>query len=109
MAWLYLFVAAALECIWPIAMKESEGFTKLGPATLTVIVTVVSLIFLSLSMRSIPVGTAYAVWTGIGSTGVATLGILFYGESKDFARLACIALIVVGVLGLRVLSSSDTV
>ena len=104
MAWLYLFIAAALECVWPISLKESEGFTKLGPSCITVVATVVSLVFLSFAMRSIPVGTAYAVWTGIGSTGVAILGILLYSDPRDFGRLACIGLIIIGVLGLRLFS-----
>lgn len=106
MAWIYLAAAAVLECIWPIAMKESDGFTRVIPGVITVVVAVVSLGLLSVAMRHIAVGTAYAAWTGIGAAGVAILGIVFYQEPATAFRIACIAAIVAGVIGLRVASGS---
>ena len=104
MAWVYLFAAGLLECIWPLALKASDGFTKFTPSLVTVVVGFASLGLLSIALRDIPVGTAYAAWTGIGATGVAIIGIAFYGESMAVARLICISLIVAGVIGLRVLA-----
>jgi quaternary ammonium compound-resistance protein SugE len=105
MAWIYLFAAGLLECIWPITLKASDGFTKLTPSLVTIVVGFVSLVLLSLAMRQIPIGTAYAAWTGIGATGVAILGIALYGEPTTLARLSCIALIIAGVVGLRVFAA----
>ncbi|HCU90707.1 MAG TPA: QacE family quaternary ammonium compound efflux SMR transporter [Gammaproteobacteria bacterium] len=102
MAWLYLFAAGVLECIWPIALKESAGFSKFTPSLVTIVVGALSLLLLSFAMRQIPIGTAYAAWTGIGATGVALIGILYYGDVATVARLGCITLIVAGVIGLRV-------
>lgn len=102
MAWIYLMTAGMLECIWPIALKASDGFTKLTPSLITIVVGFVSLGLLSLAMRQIPVGTAYAAWTGIGATGVAIIGIAYYGEPATIGRISCISLIVAGVIGLRV-------
>ena len=106
MAWIYLVVAGLFECGWAIGLKYTEGFSRLWPSVLTVAAMVVSFLFLSLAMKSIPVGTAYAVWTGIGAVGVATLGIFLFGESREIARLACILLIVSGVIGLKIFSGS---
>ncbi len=102
MAWLYLFAAGLLECVWPIALKESAGFSKFIPSLVTIVVGALSLLLLSFAMRQIPIGTAYAAWTGIGATGVALIGILYYGDAATVARLGCIMLIVAGVIGLRV-------
>lgn len=102
MAWIYLMVAGLLECIWPITLKASDGFTKLTPSLVTIVVGFISLGLLSLAMRHIPVGTAYAAWTGIGATGVAILGIVLYDDPTTISRLMCISLIVAGVIGLRV-------
>jgi len=101
MAWTYLFVAGVLECVWPIALKESSGFTKLPAASIALLTGLVSLVLLSLSMKDLPVGTAYAVWTGIGATGVATIGVFFYGEAVSAGRIFSLSLIIVGILGLR--------
>ena len=104
MAWIYLAVAGLLECVWPLGLKHSEGFTRLGPSLLTVGTGGVSLYLLALAMKSIPVGTAYAVWTGIGATGVALLGMWLEGDPRTVGRLVCIGIIVSGILGLRILS-----
>lgn len=105
MAWLYLFAAGLLECVWPIALKESDGFSRLTPSLVTVVVGAISLALLALAMRQIPVGTAYAVWTGIGATGVALIGVVHYGDATTVGRLVCLTLIVAGVIGLRVFSA----
>lgn len=104
MAWVYLFIAGLLECGWAIGLKFTEGFTKLWPSVFTLVAMVVSFGLLSLSLKSIPVGTAYAVWTGIGAVGVAILGMIFFNEPRDGARVVCILLVVIGLIGLRVLS-----
>jgi quaternary ammonium compound-resistance protein SugE len=101
-AWLFLTIAGLFECGWAIGLKYTEGFTRLRPAIFTILAMIVSFQLLSLSMKSIPVGTAYAVWTGIGAVGVALLGMVLFGESRDVMRVACILLIVCGVIGLRV-------
>lgn len=104
MAWLYLFIAGLFECGWAIGLKYTEGFTKLVPSLLTVIAMVLSFYLLSNAMKTIPVGTAYAVWTGIGAVGVAILGMLLFGESREILRIFCLLLIVSGILGLKLLS-----
>lgn len=106
MPWIYLVGAGLLECIWPIALKESEGFTKLTPSLIAIVVGLISLLLLSVAMKNIPVGTAYAVWTGIGATGVAIIGIIHYGDSTTAARLVSIGLILAGIVGLRFFSDS---
>jgi quaternary ammonium compound-resistance protein SugE len=101
MAWLLLAVAGLLETAWAIALKQSAGFSKLLPSVLFVMLGVASLALLALALRSLPVGTAYAVWTGIGAAGTAILGIVLLGEPAQALRLASIALIVAGVVGLN--------
>jgi quaternary ammonium compound-resistance protein SugE len=101
MAWLLLVVAGLLETAWAIALKQSAGFSKLLPSVLFVVLGVASLVLLALALRSLPVGTAYAVWTGIGAAGTAILGIVLLGEPAQALRLASIALIVAGVVGLN--------
>lgn len=103
MAWLLLIVAGLLEIVWALALKQAQGFTRLGPGVLGITAAVVSFGMLSASLKSLPVGTAYAVWVGIGAVGVAVAGILALGESASPARLACLALILSGVIGLRLL------
>jgi quaternary ammonium compound-resistance protein SugE len=105
MAWVYLFIAGLFEIGWAIGLKYSEGFTRLGPSVATIISMVISVLLLGIALRSLPVGTAYAVWTGIGTAGTAILGILLFGEPATALRLTCIVLIVAGVLGLKFLSS----
>jgi len=104
MAWILLFVAGLLEIGWAIGLKYTDGFTRLVPTLATLTAMVVSIGLLGLALKSLPVGTAYAVWTGIGTVGTAILGIVLYGEPADALRLACIALIVAGIAGLKLLT-----
>ncbi len=101
MSWIVLFIAGLLEVVWAIGLKYTHGFTRLIPSLITVTAMVVSIVLLSWSMRTLPVGTAYAVWTGIGAVGAAITGILLLGESASPARLASLALIVAGIVGLK--------
>jgi quaternary ammonium compound-resistance protein SugE len=101
MAWVLLLVAGLFEVGWAVGLKYSEGFTRLWPSLGTVAAMALSLGLLGLALRSLPLGTAYAVWTGIGTVGTALLGIALLGESGDPLRLACIALIVAGIAGLK--------
>ena len=104
MAWVYLVIAGIFEIGWAIGLKYTEGFTRLGPSVLTVVGMIASFAFLGLALRSLPLGTAYAVWTGIGTAGTVVFGILLFGEPIEPLRLACIGLIVSGVAGLKLLS-----
>ncbi|AWV88912.1 quaternary ammonium compound efflux SMR transporter SugE [Bradymonas sediminis] len=106
MAWIYLIIGGLFECGWAIGLKYTEGFTRLWPTVFSVVAMLISLGLLGLSMREIPVGTAYAVWTGIGAVGVALLGMLLFGDSRDVARLVCLGLIVSGVVGLQIFSGT---
>jgi quaternary ammonium compound-resistance protein SugE len=106
-AWLLLVVAGLLEIVWAVSMKASDGFTKAQYSVLTLVAAALSFWLLGLAMRSLPVGTAYAVWTGIGAVGAALLGMLLLGEAVTIARVVCICLIVVGILGLKLFSGSS--
>ncbi|MEH0888436.1 quaternary ammonium compound efflux SMR transporter SugE [Enterobacter sp. UNJFSC 003] len=101
MSWIVLFIAGLLEVVWAIGLKYTHGFTRLMPSVITVTAMIVSIVMLSWAMRSLPVGTAYAVWTGIGAVGAAITGILLLGESASLARIASLALIVAGIIGLK--------
>ncbi|VTR92598.1 small multidrug resistance protein : Membrane transporter of cation and cationic drug OS=Ralstonia sp. PBA GN=MW7_1327 PE=3 SV=1: Multi_Drug_Res [Gemmata massiliana] len=101
MAWVYLLIAAAFEIGWAIGLKYTQGFTKLWPSVFTVTAMVVSFVFLSLAVRTIPVGTGYVVWTGIGAVGAAILGIILFGEPITVWRALFLLLIVSGVVGLK--------
>lgn len=101
MAWVILIIAGFCETGWAIGLKFTEGFTRPVPTLLTVLAMLVSLGLLGLALRSLSVGTAYAVWTGIGTTGTALLGIYLFDEPATAARLACIALILAGIIGLK--------
>ena len=101
MAWLWLVIAGLFEVGWAIGLKYTQGFTRLVPTLLTLGSMVVSLGLLGLALKSLPVGTAYAVWTGIGTIGTAALGIALLGEPASLMRLACIGLIVAGIVGLK--------
>ncbi len=103
MPWLYLFIAGLLEIAWAWGLKQSQGFSRPYVSALTVAGMIASFAFLGLALRTIPMGTAYAVWTGIGIVGTAILGMFFLKEPATLARIACIAMIVLGVLGLRLL------
>jgi quaternary ammonium compound-resistance protein SugE len=105
MAWLILVAAGILEIGWAIGLKYTNGFTRLGPSVLTVASMVASMVLLSVAMRTLPVGTAYAIWTGIGTIGTALLGIWLFGESAAVLRLVCIGLIVAGIVGLKLVSA----
>ena len=102
MAWLWLIVAGLLEIVWAVTLKRTEGFTKLWPSVITLAGMIASFYLLSQVMRTLPTGTAYAVWVGIGAAGTALFGILFLDEPRTAFRLVSLALIVLGVIGLRV-------
>jgi quaternary ammonium compound-resistance protein SugE len=105
MAWVVLFVAGLFEVGWAIGLKYTEGFTRLWPTVGTLISVVVSMGLLGVALRTLPVGTGYAVWTGIGTVGTAVLGIILFREPATAARLFCIALIVAGIVGLKLVSA----
>jgi quaternary ammonium compound-resistance protein SugE len=104
MPWFILIVAGAFEVGWAIGLKYTEGFTRPLPTLLTVLSMVVSLGLLGLALRDLPVGTAYAVWTGVGAVGTAALGIVLFGDPATVGRLGCIGLIVAGIAGLKLVS-----
>ena len=104
MNWLILILAGLLEIGWAIGLKYTEGFTRTVPSMLTVAAMLASVVLLSFAMKSLPVGTAYAVWVGVGAVGTAILGIFLFGESAGAARLASLALIVAGIVGLKLSS-----
>ncbi|MDH4149878.1 MAG: quaternary ammonium compound efflux SMR transporter SugE [Betaproteobacteria bacterium] len=99
--WLLLLLAGLLEVVWAIGLKYTMGFTRMVPSVITVTAMIGSVWLLALALRSIPVGTGYAVWTGIGVIGTAILGVVLFGEAATIARLACIGLIVAGIFGLK--------
>ena len=103
-AWTLLLVAGLLEVGWAVGMKSTEGFTRWGPTAAVLVTALLSFYLLALAMKTLPVGTAYAVWVGIGAAGAALLGIVLLGEPASMARTACLLLIVAGVVGLRVFS-----
>ena len=106
MAWLCVFVAGFFEIIWAIGLKYTQGFSRLWPSIGTLSAMLVSFFLLSLALKSLPVGTAYAVWTGIGAAGTAVMGIILFGEPRELLRLLCIVLIIAGIVGLRLMESS---
>lgn len=101
MAWTFLLIAGVMETVFAVALKESNGFTRLVPTVIFAIASVISFTLLSLALRTLPVGTAYAVWTGIGAAGTAIVGIVLLDERADLFRLVSIVLIIAGVVGLR--------
>ena len=104
MSWLYLLVAGVLEVVWAIGLKYTEGFTRLVPSVITIAAMIASVWFLALALRTIPVGTGYAIWTGIGAVGTAILGIVLFAEPATAARLIAIGVIVTGILALKLVS-----
>lgn len=106
MAWISLVVAGLFEVGWAIGLKYTDGFSRLWPTVWTVAAMIVSLAFLEYALRTLPVGTAYAIWVGIGAVGTAILGMVLFGESREPLRLACLVLIVAGVIGLKVVTPS---
>jgi len=101
MNWFILFIAGLFEIAWAIGLKYSEGFTKPLASVFTIVTMIISMALLSYSVKTLPVGTAYAVWTGIGAVGTAILGIVLFNESREFMRIFFIFLIIVGIVGLR--------
>lgn len=106
MPWLILVIAGLFEVMWAIGLKYTDGFTKLWPTVGTVTAMVISIALLGFAMKTLPVGTAYAVWTGIGAVGTVTLGMILLGEPATVARIICILLIVSGIIGLKIFSPS---
>ena len=104
MAWVYLVIAGFFEMGWAIGLKYTEGFTRVVPTALTLGAMIISVVLLGLALRELPVGTGYAVWTGIGTVGTALLGMYLFGDPATATRLACIGLIVAGIIGLKVFS-----
>jgi quaternary ammonium compound-resistance protein SugE len=104
MAWFYLFIAGVFEVAWAIGLKYTEGFSRLMPSILTVAAMLVSFVFLSLALKTLPVGTAYAVWTGIGAVGTVIVGIILFAEPATVVRLAFVGLILAGIAGLKFVS-----
>lgn len=106
MAWFYLICAGLLEIVWAIGLKYTEGFTKLWPSTWTIAAMIASMWLLAKAAHVLPIGTAYAVWTGIGAVGTAILGIVLFHESRDWPRLACLAMVLMGIVGLKFIPSA---
>jgi quaternary ammonium compound-resistance protein SugE len=104
MSWILLFIAGLFEVAWAIGLKYTDGFSRFWPSAGTVTAMVVSVLLLGLAMRELPVGTAYAVWTGIGAVGTVILGIVLFGDSASALRLVCVGLIIAGILGLKLVS-----
>jgi quaternary ammonium compound-resistance protein SugE len=101
MAWIYLLLAGLFEVVWAIGLKYTEGFTRLWPSVITVTAMVISIALLAMAVKTLPIGTAYAIWTGIGAVGAVALGIVLFGDPATLPRLLCVALIVVGIVGLK--------
>jgi quaternary ammonium compound-resistance protein SugE len=106
MAWISLLIAGLFEIGWAIGLKYTDGFSKLWPSVWTVASMIVSLLFLEYALRTLPVGTAYAIWVGIGAVGTAILGMWLFNESRELARIICLLLIVAGVIGLKFVTPS---
>ena len=104
MHWIVLLLAGLLEVVWAVGLKYTEGFTKLAPSAVTLAAMAGSVVLLGLALRSLPLGTAYAIWTGIGTVGTVIWGIMMLNEPASVARLVCIAMIVLGISGLKILS-----
>jgi quaternary ammonium compound-resistance protein SugE len=105
MAWIYLFLAGLFEVGWAVGLKYTEGFTRLWPTVGTAVAILLSMTLLGLALRTLPIGTAYAIWTGIGTVGTALLGIWLFGEPATALRLLCIGLILAGIVGLKLVSA----
>jgi len=106
MAWLILIAAGLLEVVWAIGLKYTHGFSRGVPTVVTILAMIASMGLLGLAVRSLPIGTAYAVWTGIGTVGTVIFGILVFGESASLLRLLCVSLIVIGIIGLKALTTT---
>lgn len=104
MNWFYLFIAGLFEIAWAVGLKYTEGWSRLWPSVATAVLMIASFYFLSIAVRTLPIGTAYAVWTGIGTVGAAVLGMLLFDEPRDIVRVLCIVLIIAGIAGLKMTS-----
>jgi quaternary ammonium compound-resistance protein SugE len=104
MAWIWLTAAGLLEIVWAVGLKYTDGFTKPIPSAITLVAMAASMLLLALAVRTIPIGTGYAVWTGIGAVGVALVGMFLFDESRDLLRIGSILLIVAGIVGLKVVT-----
>lgn len=105
MAWVYLVIAGLLETVWAVGLKYTEGFTKLWPSVGTLVAMAASIFLLSMALRTLPIGTGYAIWTGIGTVGVAIMGVMLFGESLSLLRMLFLLMIVIGILGLKLVSA----
>lgn len=108
MHWIVLFVAGLFEVAWAIGLKYTEGFSKLWPSVFTIVCMIISMGLLAYAVKYLPIGTAYAIWTGIGAVGTAVLGIILFNESKELIRIFFIFLIVVGIVGLKIYSGQSS-
>jgi quaternary ammonium compound-resistance protein SugE len=108
MHWVVLFVAGLFEIAWAIGLKYTEGFSKLWPSVFTIVCMIISMGLLAYAVKHLPIGTAYAIWTGIGAVGTAVLGIILFNESKELVRIFFILLIVVGIVGLKLFSGQSS-
>ncbi|MBU0559480.1 MAG: multidrug efflux SMR transporter [Bacteroidetes bacterium] len=106
LSWIYVLVASVFEISWAVGLKYSAGFTNVRASIFTIITMILSFVFLAMGVKNIPIGTAYAVWTGIGAVGVALYGILIFNEPKELLRIAFIFIIVVGIIGLKLTSKT---
>ncbi len=107
MSWVWLLVAGVFEIGWTVGLKYSHGFSRLWPSVATVIAMVLSVVFLAMAVKHLPLGTAYAVWTGIGAVGAVICGILLFGDSAAWPRLACLGIIIVGIVGLKLVTGGE--
>lgn len=107
MAWVYLIIAGIFEMGWAVGLKYTQSFTKLVPSIFTIISMVVSIYLLALALKTLPIGTAYTIWTGIGAVGTVLFGMVYLGESREFLRILFILFIVIGIVGLKVVSGSN--
>lgn len=108
MPWFHLIIAGLLEVAWAVGLKQTAGWTRLWPSVITVALMIASFFFLSLALRTLPLGTSYAIWTGIGAVGTALIGVLIFDEPRTAARLVCILLIISGIIGLKLASTTQT-
>jgi quaternary ammonium compound-resistance protein SugE len=108
MAWIILIIAGLFETVWAVALKYSEGFTRLWPSLLTIVAMAISIWLLAISLKSLPLGTAYTIWTGIGAIGTVVYGIVVLGDAKDLLRILFILMIISGIVGLKITSSTTS-
>ncbi|MBK6346460.1 MAG: quaternary ammonium compound efflux SMR transporter SugE [Bacteroidales bacterium] len=108
MAWIILIVAGLFETVWAVSMKYSDGFSRLWPSVITAVAMVISLYLLAIALRSLPLGTAYTVWTGIGALGTVIYGIAVFGESKDLLKMVFVMMILGGIVGLKIVSDKES-